>query len=111
VVPEARGDGLEVGLGTGLNLGVYQDLESRTAIEPNPSMLRRAQARARRFGVEARLEEAAGEALPFNDECCDTVVATFVLCTIEGEKRSGEPSRPTPASKGRFWGSSPQVLA
>ncbi len=82
VVPKASGDVLEVGLGTGLNLGLYEGLRSLTAIEPDPYMLRRARARQARLGVEARLEAACGEDLPYPDESFDTVVATFVLCTI-----------------------------
>lgn len=89
VVPLAEGDVLELGVGTGLNLGRYarsssssQGVRSLTAIEPDPHMLKRARARAERLGLDVRFEQTGAEALPFDDASFDCVVATFVLCTI-----------------------------
>lgn len=82
VVPEASGAVLEVGVGTGLNLALYGNLESLTAIDPDPHMLARARPRAEALAFPVDLRQAGAERLPFDAERFDTVVVTFALCTI-----------------------------
>jgi ubiquinone/menaquinone biosynthesis C-methylase UbiE len=82
VVPEARGDVLEIGVGTGLNFGLYGPVASLTGIEPDPFMLERARARAAELSLPIALHEVGAEALPFETDRFDTVVITFSLCTI-----------------------------
>ncbi len=84
VVPEASGHVLEVGVGTGLNLDRYDPdkVSEVDAIDPDPHMLARAEARAAASPVPVRLHQAGAERLPFPDDHFDTVVCTFVLCTI-----------------------------
>lgn len=82
VVPGARGRVLEIGVGTGLNLPHYGDVEAVIAIEPDPFMMRRAAARARASSARVMLVEASAEALPYDDETFDDVVLTFTLCTV-----------------------------
>jgi SAM-dependent methyltransferase len=84
VVPDAVGSVLEVGAGTGLNFELYDWTRVRlvTGIEPDPHMLRRARERAAALGRPIRLVASGGEALPFRDASFDTVVITWVLCTI-----------------------------
>lgn len=82
LIPLARGRVLEIGGGTGANLEWYRDVESITVVEPDPHMRVRAERRALQQGVAVELLEADAASLPFPDESFDTVVATFVLCTI-----------------------------
>ena len=82
VVPEARGRVLEVGVGTGLNLGLYREVESLDAVDPDPFMIERAAPRIEALPFPARLHRAGAEALPFADASFDSAVLTFVLCTI-----------------------------
>ncbi len=82
VVSAARGRVLELGVGTGANLRHYRDDAVVTGIEPDPHMLRRAQARAAALGRSATLVQAGAGALPFPDESFDTAVVTWVFCTI-----------------------------
>lgn len=82
MLPAATGDVLEIGLGTGLNLPHYGEVSSLTGIEPDPHMRRRAAARAAELGVAIEIVDASAEDLPFPDHRFDTVVATWVLCTI-----------------------------
>lgn len=82
VVPEARGRVLEVGVGTGLNLGLYGDVTELIAVDPDPHMLARAEPRAAALPFPAHLHRAGAERLPCDDASIDTAVATFVLCTI-----------------------------
>lgn len=82
LVRAASGRVLELGVGTGLNLGLYDHVAELHAVEPDPHMLKRAKARAERLGVPATFHPVGAEALPFPDASFDTVVATFVFCTI-----------------------------
>lgn len=84
VVPEATGAVLEVGVGTGLNLGRYDPAKVTRvdAVDPDPHMLSRAEPRAAASPVPITLHRTGAEDLPFPDDHFDTVVCTFVLCTI-----------------------------
>ena len=83
-VPLARGDVLEIGVGTGLNFEHYDRAQvgRLCGVEPDLHMLKRAKKRAETLGVPMELVDAGAEALPYDDESFDTVVCTFVLCTI-----------------------------
>jgi ubiquinone/menaquinone biosynthesis C-methylase UbiE len=93
VVPRAEGDVLELGLGTGLNLGSYEGIRSLTAVEPDPHMVKRARKRADDLGVDVKLDEVSAHELPYTAGSFDTVVATFVLCTIPDPVRALEEAR------------------
>jgi SAM-dependent methyltransferase len=79
---------LEVGCGTGLNLEFYDwaNVTSLEVTEPDPHMLRRAQARVEALPADAKakvhLQQAPAERLPFEDESFDVAVATLVFCTV-----------------------------
>jgi ubiquinone/menaquinone biosynthesis C-methylase UbiE len=73
----ARGRVLEVGAGHGLNLAHYpRGLDELVLTDPSPWMLLRAPA-----GTDIR--QAGLPALPFADGRFDTVVCTYVLCSVE----------------------------
>jgi SAM-dependent methyltransferase len=81
---QARGLTVEIGSGTGLNLPCYRDdLDELVLTEPDPSMHKRLAKQLRRSGRHARLVNAPADQLPFPDGSVDTVVSTFVLCTVE----------------------------
>jgi ubiquinone/menaquinone biosynthesis C-methylase UbiE len=88
VIPQAEGRVLEIGLGTGLNLGLYREIEALVAIEPDPYMAERARPRIAELPFEAELHEIGAEALPFEEAEFDTVVCTFTLCTIPEAEQS-----------------------
>ena len=93
LVGEARGRVLEVGAGTGANLPFYAQAERVVAVEPDPHMVRRARGKARGAAVPVDLVRASGEDLPFADAAFDTVVATWVLCTIPNPERAAAEMR------------------
>jgi SAM-dependent methyltransferase len=84
VVPAARGRVLEVGFGSGLNLPHYDRsrVEWIWALEPSEPMRALAQPRVAASGLDVRMLDLPGETVPLPDQCVDTVVVTFTLCTI-----------------------------
>ena len=78
----ARGQVLEVAIGTGRNLPGYPAEASLTGIELSPAMLAIARQRAADLGREADLRDGDAEQLPFDDASFDTVVCALSLCTI-----------------------------
>ncbi len=84
LLSRARGCTVEVGSGTGLNLAHYpEDVDELVLIEPDPAMRSRLEKKLSRHGRRARLVDAPAERLPFADASVDTVVSTFVLCTVD----------------------------
>ncbi|HEX2911008.1 MAG TPA: methyltransferase domain-containing protein [Chloroflexia bacterium] len=73
---------LEVGVGTGKNMPYYPAKLEVTAIDLSPKMLAHAKTRAKKEGVPVKLEEADVQALPFGDTSFDTIVTTFVFCSV-----------------------------
>jgi ubiquinone/menaquinone biosynthesis C-methylase UbiE len=56
--------------------------------EPDPSMLRRLQGKARDQAPLAKILRAPAEDIPFEDDTFDTVVSTLVLCGVDDQARS-----------------------
>jgi len=85
----ARGEVLEIGAGTGLNLRHYPaDLDRLVLAEPGIRMGDRIDLGRAPEGVDAALVRAPAEALPFADGSFDTVVSTLVLCTVADPRRA-----------------------
>jgi ubiquinone/menaquinone biosynthesis C-methylase UbiE len=85
----ASGDVLELGAGTGLNLDHYPaGIEQLVLTEPVAPMVSRLERRAKRSGHDVRVVVAPAEELPFEDDSFDTVVSTFVLCTVDDPRKA-----------------------
>lgn len=84
----ATGRVLDVGAGTGLNFGYYPPATEVVGVEPDPHMLRRAQARAMRLRRRVVLLGEAAEDLPFPAASFDVAVTTLVFCTIPDPDRA-----------------------
>lgn len=78
----ARGDLLDVGVGTGCNLPFYRHLGSVVGVDLSPAMLAKARRRAEKLGIGARLEPMNVLDLQFPDASFDTVSITFVLLCL-----------------------------
>lgn len=84
LLAQARGEVLELGAGTGLNLAHYPAGLSRLVLtEPEPAMVARLRRHLDRLDRRADIVSTPAESLPFEDDSFDTVVATLVLCTVE----------------------------
>jgi len=89
LIPQAAGDVLEIGGGTGVNFQFYgAGVESLTITEPEEPMLRRLERNLSGRMPKPRLIRAPAEDLPFEDASFDTVVSTLVLCTVEDQPRA-----------------------
>ena len=84
LLADARGRTLEIGAGTGANLGHYPAAVSELVLtEPDPHMASRLRSKldpAR--SPRPQVVEAGAEQLPFADAGFDTVISTLVLCTV-----------------------------
>lgn len=85
VCPRATGRTLEVGVGTGANVGHYPPDVELIGIDPSAGMLAEAGEKAARSKAGAPVVELlladVGD-LPFEDGTFDSVVATYVLCCV-----------------------------
>jgi SAM-dependent methyltransferase len=89
LLADAKGDVLEIGAGTGLNLQYYTDaVASLTLTDPDEPMLRQLRRTVASSGRDAAVLRAPAEDLPFDDETFDTVVCTLVLCGVEDQPRA-----------------------
>jgi ubiquinone/menaquinone biosynthesis C-methylase UbiE len=89
LIEGASGDVLEIGGGTGANLGYYgAGVESLTVTEPERPMLKRLERKAREQNSHATILRAPAEDLPFEDASFDTVVSTLVLCGVDDQPRA-----------------------
>ncbi len=85
VLSDARGRVLEVGPGPGMNLPHYprEGIEELVLAEPEEPMARRLERRMAELDLSScRVVRASAQRLPFDDASFDTVVSTFVLCTV-----------------------------
>jgi ubiquinone/menaquinone biosynthesis C-methylase UbiE len=84
-IPQARGEVLEVGIGSGLNLAHYShEVQHVYGVDPSlelQRMARRRIAETGRLKVEFLLQSAE-QPLPLGDFSIDTVVVTWTLCSI-----------------------------
>jgi SAM-dependent methyltransferase len=89
LLASAQGSVLEIGAGTGFNLPYYPPAVSAiTVTDPVDGMLKRSRKRAAKAGKEVTTTRASAEALPFEDASFDTVVASFVLCSVDDQDRA-----------------------
>ncbi|MER5647413.1 methyltransferase domain-containing protein [Streptosporangium sp. NPDC002524] len=83
-VGQARGRTVEIAVGTGLNLPLYDAGVTVVGIELSERMLELARRRVAREGLGERVELRQGDVqrLDLPDGLADTVLSTFTMCTI-----------------------------
>lgn len=82
LLSKVRGDVLEIGFGTGLNLPFYQAVDQLYALEPNRDIYQLAQKRVLDAPFHVQHIQANAEKLPFADNSVDSIVSTWTLCSI-----------------------------
>ena len=88
VCAQAKGDVLEIAIGTGRNFGFYPADVRLAGIDLSPTMLEIARRRAEDLGRAADLRQADAQALPFEDNTFDTIVCTLSLCSIPDDRKA-----------------------
>ena len=85
VVPQASGVVLEIGIGPGLNLPLYDpDRVTRViGVDPIAGFLKLGWERHRRSPVPLEIIQAPAENLPLEDASVDTAVITYTLCSVQ----------------------------
>lgn len=80
---------LEIGVGSGPNLGFYGDRASVVlAVEPNRSFDIYARSAASSTDTNLEIVPGRAEEIPIDDASVDVVVGTMVLCSVESVERS-----------------------
>ncbi len=80
-----RGDVLEIGVGTGLNLRYYGPAARVTGVEPDRGLMLAAARRAAKRGYALSIGDA--QMLPFQPHSFDAVVSTLVFCSLPDPAR------------------------
>lgn len=96
LIAQAEGRVLEIGAGTGANLGFYSAAVTEVVgIEPVAAMLEKAQRVVQQTGHDFPVQLQVGDAraLPFEDDSFDSVVACLVFCTIPEPEQAVEEMR------------------
>jgi ubiquinone/menaquinone biosynthesis C-methylase UbiE len=103
-VPQARGEVLEIGIGSGLNLPLYSS-EVRRVYGVDPSLELQQMARRRAAAGSPKVEfllQSAEKPLPLWDASIDTVVMTWTLCSIPDPQKALEQMRRVLKPAGRL---------
>ncbi|WP_167914891.1 class I SAM-dependent methyltransferase [Thermococcus sp. 21S9] len=85
LISRAKGRVLELGVGTGLNLPFYRNVEEVLGVDISRKMLEKA--KKKRAEVPVKLIQADARSLPFSDKSFETVVSTFFLCVVPEKER------------------------
>ena len=86
---EVKGEILEIGFGTGMNLLYYPAHVRRiTGVDININMHSKAEKRLKSSAIKVDYHTLNAESLPFSDHTFDTVVSTFTLCSINDIHRA-----------------------
>lgn len=84
IVPQAEGRILEIGMGSGINIGYYNPnkVEKVWGLEPSIGMRKKAKSRVDAAPFDLEWLDLPGEEIPLDDKSIDTIVLTYTLCTI-----------------------------
>lgn len=81
-ISAARGRILEIGVGSGLNLPLYEPGTHVVGLDPSTKLLSMAREATADRAQSIELIEGSAESLPLPDHAFDTVVTTWTMCSI-----------------------------
>src|SRR5438552_7561266 len=103
VAGAADGRVLEIGIGSGLNLPLYEPgVDEVLGLEPAPRLVDMSRSAARDAAVPVTLIEGSAEAIPIENKSIDTVVTTWTLCTIPNAEQALREMRRVLKQNGRL---------
>ena len=84
IVPLAKGNVLEIGIGSGLNIPFYNKeiVKNIIGVDPSTEMQSLAKERINESPVDIKLISADAAQIPLEDQSIDTIVCTYTLCTV-----------------------------
>ena len=84
IVPLAKGNVLEIGIGSGLNIPFYNKeiVKNIIGVDPSTEMQSLAMERINESPVDIKLISADAAQIPLEDQSIDTIVCTYTLCTV-----------------------------
>lgn len=103
-VPQARGEVLEVGIGSGLNLPFYSSNVQRVyGVDPSTELQEMARKRAETAPMKVEfLSQSAEERIPLANASIDTAVVTWTLCSIPNASQALQQVRRVLKAGGRL---------
>ncbi len=95
VVPLAKGNVLEIGVGSGLNLPFYNqsNVKHLTAIDPSEDLWKMNKNNTQNFKFGFEHIKAFAENIPADNNSFDTAVITYTLCSISDTNKALEEIR------------------
>ena len=84
IIPLAKGDVVEIGIGSGHNLPYYDQskVNKLIGIDPDEHVWKKSAKNREKFSKPIERLGLSGEDIPLADNSADTVVVTYSLCTI-----------------------------
>jgi len=103
-ISHARGEVLEIGIGSGLNLEFYSPEVQRVyGVDPSAELQQMARKRVGKSPVEVEfLSQSAEEPLPLPNASIDTAVVTWTLCSIPNPSEALQPAKRVLKPTGRL---------
>jgi ubiquinone/menaquinone biosynthesis C-methylase UbiE len=103
-IPHARGEVLELGIGSGLNLPFYSSEVQRVCgVDPSIELQRMAHDRAGAAPISVEfLSQSAEQQLPLDNASIDTVVITWTMCSIVNPSKALEQVKRVLKASGRL---------
>jgi len=89
IIPFAKGNVLEIGIGSGLNIPLYDtDLVTKiVGVDPSATMHSLAKERINESPVSVEFISADAAEIPLQDQSIDTIVCTYTLCTVSNPQQ------------------------
>ena len=89
IIPFARGNVLEIGIGSGLNIPLYDtDLVTKIiGVDPSAAMHSLAKERISESPVKVEFISTDAAKIPLQDQSIDTIVCTYTLCTVSNPQQ------------------------
>lgn len=84
IVPLAKGEVLEIGIGSGLNIPFYRkdQVKAIWGLEPQGELLSMARELGEHHDIPIHFLQAPAEEIPLDNKQFDTIVITYTLCSI-----------------------------
>ena len=95
IIPFAKGNVLEIGIGSGLNLPFYnkENVKHLMAIDPSQEVWKKNVIDIKKLPFDFEFVKAFAEDIPADTNSFDTVVITYSLCTIPETNKAFEEIR------------------